>query len=486
MSKGIFRTLAMIAVAVFAPYAAAALGLTGVAATVFSLVLQTAVGALLGGDSKAGGGGGPKDEGMLVNKSSNTSTMPVMYGNRRVGGTRVYTETTDAAGAVSGEEYLHVVLAFAQGGQRSDGTDSLSDITKVLFNDKIAWTPDGIMSEAHPDWDADTQTDFSSVLSLYGWLGKNDQGATPDISAGSYTISEEWTSAHQMRGVAYVYAILKYDRDKFPGAPTILIETSGKRIQSVNNLGTYVDTPAEMSNPANMIYDYMTNVRYGKGIPAGDINLNSFQLAHTWANTAGVSLNGALATGDTLYNNLQKLLANSNMNLVFTNGEYYIQPVKQMDFSSAFTFDESNILGSWTITLGNKRSRFNTMKVNYFNPAEEWQPDSVLIENAGYLAADSGVVNEKEVDLQMCSDQTLATKMGTYYLNISRYQKMVSFKAIHSALQLSAGDPVYITHEVPNWTNEKFRVNSITLNSDSTVDVVLEEYAPDSVYLENN
>lgn len=479
-----FRTIAMIGVAIFAPYAAAALGLSGIAATIFSLVLSTAVGSLFGGE--AGGGGGPKDEGMLINKSSNVSNLPVMYGNRRIGGTRVYTETTDAAGAVSGEEYLHIVLAVAQGGTRTDGTDSLSDITKILFNDKIAWTPDGIMSPAHPLWDEDTQEDFSGVLTIRGWLGKNNQTQTPDIIAGDYAMSAEWTSSHQLNGVAYVYCILKYNRDLFPGAPTILVETSGKRIQSVNNLGAWVDTPAEMSNPANMIYDYMTNVRYGKGIPAGDINLASFQVAHTWADTAGIELNGAMATSDTLYNNLQKLLANSNMNLVFTNGEYYIQPVKQLDFSSAFTFNESNILGSWTITLGNKRNRFNTMKVNYFNPDEDWQPDSVLIENAAYLAADSGVVNEKEVDLQMCSDETLATRMGTYYLNISRYQKMVTFKAVHIALQLSAGDPVYITHEVPDWTNEKFRVNSITLNSDSTVDVVLEEYAPDSVYLENN
>ena len=110
---------------------------------------------------------------------------------------------------------------------------------------------------------------------------------------------DEWTSAHKLNGVAYVYCILKYDRDLFPGAPTILVETSGKRIQSVNNLGNWVDTPAEMSNPANMIYDYMTNVRYGKGIPAGDINLESFQVAHTWANTAGIQINGAIATSDT-------------------------------------------------------------------------------------------------------------------------------------------------------------------------------------------
>ena len=174
------------------------------------------------------------------------------------------------------------------------------------------------------------------------------------------------------------------------------------------------------------------------------------------------------------------------MNLVYINGKYHVQPVKQESFTSAFTFTTANIIGEWTITLGNKRNRFNKLTSNYFNPTLDWQPDSVVVENATYLAADSGVINEKQVDLPLIGDETLATKLTTYYLNASRYQKIVAFKATHEALKLSVGDPVYVTHAVPDWTNEKFRVNSITLQPDSTVDVVLEEYAPDSIYLENN
>jgi len=102
------------------------------------------------------------------------------------------------------------------------------------------------------------------------------------------------------------------------------------------------------------------------------------------------------------------------------------------------------------------------------------------------LSEDSGVINEKTIELPYASDTTLATKMGTYFLNLSRYQTQVNFKASHEALKLQVGDPVYITHEVPNWTNEKFRVNSVTLMADSTVDITLEQYAPDSIYLENN
>ena len=477
MGDGI-KQLAVIGIALFAPAIAGAIGLSGFAATAFSFVLQTAANFLLQDKPKRGGGGGVQDSGFMLNKQGNNHSVPIVYGQRRIGGTRVYLETTNSSGDTSGTEFLHLVVAFATGGTRSDGTDSIDTVTKLYFNNAEVY-----------DF---TTSSFSSPFSVSNttcriWHGKNDQTvASPDQSFGSFTVSSEWTSNHRMRGVAYAYVICKYDRDTFPGAPTIFLEVKGRRIQAVNALGTFTNTAAEMSNPANILYDYLTNERFGKGIAAADIDLTSFQEARTWANTAGVSFDCAIDTADTLFNNTQKILSCSNMNLVYTNGKYHVKPVKQESFSGAFTFDTSNIIGQWTISLGNKRNRFNKLTANFFNPDLEWQPDSVVVENATYLSEDSGVLNEKTVDLPLIGDETLANKLTTYYLNSSRYQTIVQFKATHEALKLSVGDPVYITHEVPGWTNEKYRVNSITLNPDSTVDVVLEEYAPDSIYLENN
>jgi len=473
------KTIAIIAVAVFAPYAAASLGLTGFAATAFSFVLQTAASAIFAEKPKQGGGAGVQDSGFMLNKQGNVSAIPIVYGERRIGGTRVYVQTTDASGNTSGTEYLHLVIAFAQGGTRGDGTDSIDEVTKVFFNNE----------EVYDFGTSSFSGSFgTSNTTIRIWHGKNDQTvASPDQSVGSFNLSSEWTSNHRMRGVAYAYVICKYDRDIFPGAPTVFFDVKGKRIQAVNNLGSFVNTAAEMSNPANILYDYLTDTRFGKGIAAADIDLTSFQTARTWASgAAGVVFDCAIDTADTLFNNTQKILSCSNMNLVYANGKYTLQPVKQESFSGAFTFTTANILGQWTISLGNKRNRFNRLKVNFFNPALDWQPDSVVVENATYLTEDSDVLNEKTIDLHLIGDATLAEKIGTYYLNSSRYQTIVSFKASHEALKLSVGDPVYITHDVPNWTNEKFRVNSITLMPDSTVDVVLEQYAPDSVYLENN
>lgn len=477
--------LASIAIAVFAPYAAAALGLSGFAATAFSFVLQAAASSILG-PKAGGGGGGVTDSGFMVNKGSNVSAIPVVYGDRRMGGIRAYVQTTNDAGATSGTQYLHVVLAVAQGATTSQ-TNAIDDITAIQFNGTEAW------SGSVKGNTGSLASDFSSDLTLRVWLGAHDQTvASPDYTVGSFNLSDEWTSNHRMRGVAYIYAIMKYNRDLFPGAPTITCDIKGKKIKAVNQGGTgvhpttYVSTDAERKNPANIIYDYLVEPVYGKGISTSQIDIESFKTARTWASgSAGVSFDGALDTADTIFNNTQKLLTSANMNLVYANGQYQLKPVKAETFTSAYDFNKDNIIGRVVMSLGNKKNRFNRIKVNYFNPDLEWQPDSKLVENATYLTEDGDVVNETTIELPMIGDATLAEKIATYYLDASRYQTIMQFKASHEALKLNVGDPVTVTHDVYDFDAKKFRVNSITLNPDSTVDVVIEEYGVDSIYLEN-
>ena len=472
------KLIASIAIAAFAPYAAAALGLTGFAATAFGFALQLGANAILGGiGGDSGGGAGVSDSGFLVNQQGNTKAIDVIYGNRAIGGTRVYIETTDVNGNSSGEEYLHCVYAVAQGGIYTDGRDSIKSFKSIKFNDRVAWDPvNGI--DAY----------FDGLIDIRLYNGSAGQVYTaPDVTAGpGWAVSDHFaTGNHDGKGVAWAYISFKYDRDKVPGLATVIFEVEGKKVWNVNTEAWTTDL-AEMRNPANVLYDYLRSSRYGKGLDASVLDLASFKAARTYCNDAGLTIDGAVQTANTIFSNTEQLLAAANSNLVFSNGVYKLVPLKQEDFTGAFTFDSSNITGEWNISLGSKKTRFNTFIVNYFNPDLDWNPDSLNIENATYKAQDNGTINQKSIDLPFSSNKTLATKLANYYLDYSRYQTIVNFTAVHTALQLEVGDPVYVTHDTPGWTNKKFRVLGLTLNPDATVDVTLAEYAPDSVYLENN
>jgi predicted phage tail protein len=246
---------------------------------------------------------------------------------------------------------------------------------------------------------------------------------------------------------------------------------------------------ANKSNPANILYDYLTNTTFGKGLDPADIDIDSFVAARNYYNTINLDFIGIMQTSETIFDNVQQLLASSNANLYYSRGKYAISIHKQETFdSNTFVFSKDNILGEWTISLGSKANRFNEMTVNYYDSSNGWQPNSIKVENSTYLAADSGVLNEGGIDLPMVRIKADAQRLGKFYLDQSRHTTVVNFKASHEALQLDVNDIVYIDHETPGWTDsnkKKFRVSALVLNSDSTVDVTLMEYAPDTVYIEN-
>jgi hypothetical protein len=64
------------------------------------------------------------EKGILVNKQSNDANIPVIYGERLTGGTRVFMETSG-----SDNTYLYMAIVMAEG--------EINDITEIRVDDKI-------------------------------------------------------------------------------------------------------------------------------------------------------------------------------------------------------------------------------------------------------------------------------------------------------------------------------------------------------------
>jgi hypothetical protein len=73
---------------------------------------------------------------------------------------------------------------------------------------------------------------------------------------------KEWTTAHRLRGIAYMYAQLKFNSDAFPqGLPNISAVIEGKKV-----FDPRTSTTAYSNNAALCIRDYLTDTRYGLGL----------------------------------------------------------------------------------------------------------------------------------------------------------------------------------------------------------------------------
>ena len=386
--------------------------------------------------------------GMLLNKASNNAPIPIVYGLRKVGGTRVFVGTTG-----SSNEFLHIVLAVSEG--------TIQAFDNVYLDDVIS-----------------TDGSISSKTTIYKHLGADDQTADSNL-VSAFT---EWTSNHRLRATSYLYVKLEYDQDTWvKGVPTITADVKGVKVYDTRDAST-----AWSDNPALCIRDYLTNTRYGRGIATGDIDDASITVAANYCDET-VSIGGATVkryTCDGVVNTsagsmtvLRKLLTSCRGFLVFTGGKYRLL-IDKVE-TAVFTFSEDNIVGNWDIGLGSKNSQYNRITANFFNPARQWQPDMAVVESTTMRTADNGLLLEKSIELPFTADISRAKMITTINLNQSRQQLFVKFTATIEALRNEIGDVVYVSHPTTGWNTlnsnlgKKFRVVKLRLKNNDEVQVFL-------------
>ena len=114
-----------------------------------------------------------------------------------------------------------------------------------------------------------TFTDSSELtVRIKKHLGTDTQQADDDL------VREvpQWTTSHMLSGIAYLYVTLKYDADVFPnGIPNISAEIKGKKVLDFRTGST-----AFSKNPALVLYDYLSDTRFGLSVPTTQIDTTSF------------------------------------------------------------------------------------------------------------------------------------------------------------------------------------------------------------------
>lgn len=534
---------------------------------------------------------GPKRS-IKGNLPSNNAPIPVIYGTRRVGGTRIFTQSTGTS-----NKYLHLVIVLGEGEITSIGDVYLDDI---ISTDLDKWGKKG-----HPsfsglttsiwtgtDWDLPTvsnwegtgeeyasyyeATNTSSPLTESGlnpWtptigvsyrlqyavgrssgsvvfscggatgpaieatgayalefvattedpptftptgftgqltissslspvaitsvtnlvtvgkhLGSDSQVADTDLITATVGEEAEWTTDHKLSGIAYVYVRFEYDPNVFSTLPVVTCDVVGKKCVDIRETGGVGSTPIETHNPAVCIWDYLTNERYGRGIPTDQLNQASFIAAANYCDeiisVAGNSqerytCDGYLDTSQSTMDNLNALLTSCRGILVYSGGEYVLKIDKPE--SSSFNFTESNIVGEWVINTGSKETQFNRITTTFFNPDKKWEEDTAIIDSSYAVTdvrdtEDNGLLLEQNYELPFTIDVGTVKQISTINFNQSRQQISCEFTAFAEALTVEIGDVVSITHTTPGWTSKLFRVMKIGLKSNDEVKISCLEY----------
>jgi len=414
--------------------------------------------------------------GVLFNKESNIEPIPVIYGQRRVGGVRVFVSTKDVSGGDK-NEFLYIALVLSEG--------EVNAITDIHLDDVPI-----------------TDSKYTGLYTVNVHTGADDQ-AYDDLLTEA---NSDWDSTHTLSGVAYLAIKLKWNRDIFQGIPEITALVSGRKVYDPREDSTsdgYVSggvstqrfanpsTWTFSNNPSLCLRDYLTNERFGKGIPAIAIDDAAFGSAATDCDESVVfyvgapsgkifETNAVLQTDETLFSNIEKLLMGCRGFLPYTQGKYGLLIDKSK--SSSFAFDTNTIVGGISIEGESKENKFNRVIAKFANPAVDYQPDQVVWPESGsseetaFLSEDNGTLLVSNLELETITNYYAARDLARVILKRSRSSLRCNFKATSEALQLSVGDVVTVTHPTPSWVAQPFQVEDITLNYDGTCSVSLLQY----------
>ncbi|HEY3432556.1 MAG TPA: phage tail protein [Rhodocyclaceae bacterium] len=398
-------------------------------------------------------------QGALVNVSSNVEPLPVIYGSRIVGGSRVF-----AAASGSSNEFFHVVLVLGEG--------EIESIDEIYLDGNAVGALDanGVA----------TSGTYSGVVRVKKYLGSDEQLADPDLMAEI----PDWTSSCRLRGVAYIYVRLTYNKDAFHGLPVITAAVKGRKLYDPRTGLT-----AFSSNPSLMIRDYLTNSRYGRGVAESSIDDATF-IAAANSCDAPVALgsysgpkyvsNGVVNVDSSAFDNLKTMLTSCRGMLIYSGGLFKLRLEEAL--SSTFDFTEDNITGGWKFGGPQKRALYNRAKLRFYDELNRYQPQILPFINNTYTALDGGNPSELALELPFTSKMEIANYIGIQEVRQSRFGLTASFTALPEGLRTEVGDVVTITHSTPGWINKPFRVLQMSPKSSDEVEVVVREYDP-SVYV---
>lgn len=467
-----------------------AIASAGVGAYTSALIATTiTTGAIIAGTSKILSGAFAPDMpgdfnsrsgSMLINKRANNAPIPIVYGERLVGGTIVWLDSHgDMLGyghSKTGTGFLSTFLVVSEGEIESyehiyiNGESEFKiRTTGGLKYDDDLWIAERYGTEA--------QIGFSSSDTFRPV--NRPQKTTLEGVVPYYDRNK-----HRLAGTAYLWVQAWFNPTIYPsGLPTITALVKGVKLFDPRSSLTEWS-----NNPALCIRDYLTNARYGRSIEGSLIDDATFIIAANYCdeiidifgvNKKRYSCDGVALTDNTSMQILNEMLTSCKGFLVFSGGKYKL--ILDKPEAPTFAFSEEHIIGNWDIVLGNKSTMFNRIRANFSNKNKGYQPDIAIVDSPELRLQDEGILLEKTIDLLFTSDVARAKMIATINLNESRQAITCEFTSTIEGMLAEVGDVVYINHDTPAWVNKKFRIMKIVLINTDEVRIQAVEYS-DNVY----
>ena len=438
------------------------------------------------------------NDGVKLNKVGMLENIPVVYGQRKVGGKVVYLTTGGDR-----NKYLYMALVLSEG--------EIDSIGEIYINDVLS-----------------TDGRFSGRVEIQRFYGTDNQAASSLLLN-----APGWSSNHKLSGLAYLAMRFEWkkinnqedaDANPFSGIPKVNAVIKGKKVKSAGGLTNshsttyYNETGLGFSNnPADCILDYMRNPRYGRGLSNDRINFESFSTArakyativtyNTGTRGPVLTCDAVIDTSRSLLDNIKIFLANARSGMPYVQGRFKLKlddtghesdgqnpnpTILPIPGTTDNKVSMKHIVGGMKIQGNGTREHFNQVKITYVDPTNEWKTNEVIYPelNSGpdqvYLAEDNGRRLTKEMAFNHIIDKNRAADLAHIILTQSRNRKNIAFDATAELHEAEVGDIIAVDYD-PLAIDANYRIRSIKINDDYTISITAQEHvATNYVFSDTN
>jgi hypothetical protein len=307
--------------------------------------------------------------------------------------------------------------------------------------------------------------------------------------------AQRWDSTKRYYKTAFIIVKLVYSQDdNVTGLSKVTIQTM--------NTQTGLTTGYR---PGAAMYEYLTNSRYGAGLPASQVNKASFDALDVYADTQitfttydnqtstfnRYRFDGVLDTSRSIMSNLLTMAECCDSFVQFNEGlgqwsiianrQYLSDSYRNREATDAeklqlFQFTDSNIIGGISITPLDMNSTPNSLEVSFPNTTIKDQVDFAYSYTGANLRNKNEPDNQIRVSLPFVNNNARAQYVANRKLEQCRADFIIELTADYSAIQVDAGDVVCVTY-APfggtglRWDLKEYRVLQVQENTgtDGTV-----------------
>lgn len=477
-------------------YAIMELGMSYVAATVFSFVVTMVASSIVtkaffspeqGAGGLAGASPNPGNRAQVPPATDNK--LPVVYGSAYLGGIITDLSITDD------NQDLYYVIALCEVTGNGADTITFGNVywggKRCVFNGTNAYKVDALVDESTNT----TDTSIAGKMEIY--LYRNGSYAPTNSALDAVQVMSasnlvyKWDASKLMTNCAFAIIKITYSSDAgLTGMQQTKFQVTNSR-----------------TAPGDCFYDYMTDSVYGAALTADAIDQDSLDALNVYSAqsmnyttySGSVStitrfkFDGVIDTGRSIMDNLQDMASCCDCLLRYNEitGQWGVI-VQQPSYTVVMDLNDSNMVSALQVTPLDIAASYNVIECKFPDNSNQDAFNSATFDLAQIdpaLLYPNEPVNKQSVALPLINNNVRAQYLANRMLKASREDLQLMVNINFSGIQLEAGDVVTVTNANYGWVAKLFRVLKVTEDfaSDGAVTAKLQlaEFNP-SVYSDVN